>query len=308
MQSRLKILLFFLKCTKGILPIGAFACLVAWTLQFTNAIAYRQINKLIGAIPEIINKYIPVTSDINGTDVTMGYIYFALVLLALMVVISKIQKVLLRYVPQETNFSKMDFSTINIPQPTPTMPTKKDKVMLNTVLYGLIEINFSPNISSSSKMITFDLNQLKYQCTNMIADKLETKYPDIKFTKTDTIFFSTENYSQFNDILNDIKKLYGIVLNINKKNSINSDITASFHFTNKSQSIKTAYNILNKINKLNNHNCFIATENASILHSTIKNKSFNFIPIGKWELRNAGIANENISIDLYKAELLNNHF
>ena len=64
----------------------------------------------------------------------------------------------------------------------------------------------------------------------------------------------------------------------------------------------------NKINKLNNHNCFIATENASILHSTIKNKSFNFIPIGRWELRNAGIANENISIDLFKAELLNNRF
>jgi len=302
MQSRLKALLFFLKILKGILPFAAFACLVTWTLQFTDAIMYKRLNKLIGLIPDTINKYIPITSDINGVDVTMGYIYFAIALLVVFVIVAKIQKILLKFLPPEPTMQNMDFSMINIPKTSTPIATKKEKVMLNTVLSGLIELNFIPDKTTINTPLMIDLNQLKYQCSEMIALKLEEKYPDAKFTKTDTIFFSTENYKQMNEILDDIKKLYDIVLKINQKNLIHSEINVSFHFANKFQNVKTIYNILNKINALNNSNAFVLTENSSILYSTLKKQSFSFAPIGNWELEHAGQANETISMELFKAD------
>ena len=190
MGKFLSIALKLLKIWITISPFLAVAYLIIWLIQIFNQDLFIDFDAIFGLLPLIVDTFIYVPVDINGSEITMGYVYSAGITIFTCAVALQLEKKLdkLKKIKENQAFekkvAKIEQKKIKNEEKE---KEKQEKELKKIDFYcGLFELNLE-YYNPVNKTLE-DLDKLKKEYTKMISDKLKEKYTTLKFAQSDKIF------------------------------------------------------------------------------------------------------------------------
>ena len=139
--------------------------------------------------------------------------------------------------------------------------------------YGLIEFDFE-NCENP--------DGLRKDICLIIEEKMKSKYKitELHINATDKIFFNCNNFSIFDNIINDFIKLYNYFSDIHKKRHIKTSLKFSLWAKPDIASTQKTYKVLSEMNNLNYINQVICNDIVYQQYKKEKLKMFNFLSHG----------------------------
>ena len=288
--------LIFLKFSKASTPPLCVMYLLAWHIRFFDEETFNIVDKFFGAVPRFFDKIMPMTQDLHGMEVTMGYVLTAGFVAILAHLSFKYENKLSKYrkILKDEELKKRfdDQQAIKIQK----QKKEEEKLEQMTMFFGLLEFDlkyYDPLFKDER-----NLDKLKFQYANMVSAKLLKKYPKIIFETSNKLFFTCKNFSKFHTIIQDIVKLYHGFLAIGKKKNIKTDILLSFWAGNKGTNPKEAFKILNSINKLGYKNKIVMSGGVYFRYQKEPVKHFDFISLGVSKLLGVCENGDDLDINL----------
>ena len=282
-------------------PILASIYLIVWAFRIMTDDFYLFLNKIFGLLPSIMDKIIYVESDIGGKDVSMGYPYAACLMIIVMFISMKITNHLdkIRRLQENKELERR----VNAQKEIKKMKEKrkKEQIYRRDVFFGLFEFKLDYyDYCGKFKSDVQELKKLKVEYCKMIANKLKTKYPKIKFIIADRLFFMCDDFSVFAPVTKDLFKLFYGLVAIGDKKNVKTEMLLSYWAGDRTTNAKGTLNILSKINELNHINKVVVSSGVYFRHvEDVQNKCFDFIPLGASKLINAMSDGEDLDINLY---------
>ena len=293
MSNKLK----FIKAWIIIAPIIATLDMICWTLQFSNEDAFYNLDAYLGALPNFMDNIFPSVVEIQGSDVTMGYVYTAGLLVALTIAAMQYEKRLVK-TEEDKKEEKIKVKTEEIFTIT-EVPTEEPRIPLEKVnhFYGLLELKleyFNPVNKSVD-----DLDKLKKEYLRMIVEKLKNKFEQVKFSVSDKIFLYSDEFSVFNGLSDDLVTLYKIFYDLDYDKGIKTDLLLSFWTDVKKVDMKKGLNVLTRINNLQYWNKVVVSDVFSFKYDEETEKIYDLIPLGPSRLDMEDENGRDIEMDMF---------
>ena len=142
-----------------------------------------------------------------------------------------------------------------------------------------------------------DGENLKKDYFSVVQSQIKAKYKSVisNISATDKIFFSFNNFSKFDSLVEDLIKLYDFFGNVNKKRNIKTNLKFCIWTAPGEISTQEAYDKLCKLSNLNFVNQVIANQEIYKQYKKYNLKSFTFNPLGIVQA-----AESNEEIELYR--------
>jgi len=297
MDNKLRKIVYFLKFWIYTSPAVAALYLLLWLVQVFNVSLFKKLNILFGLIPGFIDKIIPITADLNGMDVTMGYVYFATVMILSTIAAIKLENHIIdNYNEKEQKISEGNLRRRKLNQKQ-KMGEKKYATEPSSYFFGLLELKFE--FLNDINQPYEQLEKLKKEYTKLLVNKLKEKYSDVQFVISSKVFIVSKEFSLFDPILCDIIRFFGVFQEVNNEKYISSTLLLSFDSGDAASNPKYIYRFLSKINDLDHKNKVIVLEKFSKKYKYVLTKQFISVPLG---LQKIEIDNSEFDIDLYYLE------
>ncbi|MBQ8634680.1 hypothetical protein IJ425_00820 [bacterium] len=297
MGNNLKPIVILTKIWAAASPFLAAIYLVSWGLQFGNEELFAEIDMKIGALPMIFELAFPSYIEYHGSQIGMSYIHCAGFIIITTIISINLEKVLHRKMRLKEN-EKFEQK---IKQMEEAHEQKKivKKLPIENInhFYALFELKLE--YYNPTEKDPQDLAKLKKEFSRMIVEKLQNKYPTVKFSVSDKIFIYSNNFSLFNPISEDLAKLYKIFYDIDYDKSIKTDLLLSFWCDIKKTDIKKALKIMSKINELNYWNKIVVADKFPEKYNLENDRIYEIIPLGPSRLDVQNDDGQDIEMDLF---------
>ena len=278
-----------------IFPLLAFLYLLAWCLRFMNPSWFEALNKWLCFLPNIIDLLFYQTSDILGEEVPMGYVYSSVLCLLLTFLCTFLVNKIDKLSRQADFLRKTKEIRKDIEEKSKIAQNLERKIASIDRFCGLIEFRLSKqdDFFKDAKEMT----ELKKEFSKLAAKKLKEKYPSLKMSVGDRIFFICNNFSQFNGLVNDVAKIFKLL----SKLTYEKDITLELIFSNYAniyhEDNSKVLEILSNINKLSFFNKIVVTDMVKKRYEYSKEIRFSFVPLGDSMLCLNNV--EDLGVELY---------
>lgn len=297
MGKNVKNFIYFLKFWIYTSPVIAGLYLLLWVIQVFAHSLFVKLNFLFGYIPSLIDKLIPTTTDINGMDVPMGYVYLSTFIIVSTLGAIKLENHIIdSYNEKEHKISEGNLRRRFLRQKQ-RMGEKNIIVEPSACFFGLLEMKFD-NLEGFDKSFE-DLDKLKREYSKLLINKLKEKYPDIQFILTGKIFIICDEFTIFDNFLNDVIRCFSVFQEINNEKYISSGIILSFEAGDSKTNSKYIYRFLSKINDLEHVNKVIILEKFAKKYKYVLTKQYISVPLG---MQRVEIDNSEIDVDLFYLE------
>jgi len=297
MGQHLKLISILLRIWSAASPFIAAMYLIVWTFQFANEELFNQLDVSIGFLPMIFDLIHPVYIEFHGSQIGMSYVHCAGFLILTTIAAFKLDKVVFR-IHRLKQDKELEERVKRFEQKQQQKIIKqKYPIEIINHFYALFEFKLE-YYNAIDKSIE-DLEKLKKEYSKMITQKLEAKYPEIKFSVSDKIFIYSNNFSLFNNLVEDLNKLYKIFYDIDYDKSIKTDLLLCFWCNIKKVDMKTGLKITSKINELNYLNKVIIADKFPEKYKNEKDKIYEIIPLGPSRLDVQDENGQDIEMDLF---------
>ena len=277
--------------------------LLVWCLQFVSDEMRDKLSAIFMtdmSLPGILDKTtFSTVVDISGVEGTMAYIHAAIVAVALMYICSGIIKKTEEEIADK--IEEEEFRKRAKKQSVKVLKEKKEEqrnIILTNTFYGLFEIKLSyiQGVNKSENK----LQRLKNEYFKMITRKLKNKYLKVKFAINNKIFIVAENFDDFESLVTDIVRIYKVLLEIDSKKFIKTELIFSLWMNNEPTSAKYALEVLTKINALNHVNKVVATSVIQKRYEKQLDRKFNLFSMGEVYLMQDDGTQEDIQTELFE--------
>ncbi len=195
------------------------------------------------------------------------YIFIVAILSVIFNILSKIYGYFKDFVKEKQQEKKL----ITITKDYIKKKHKKEKEIYIEKFFGLFELDIQKCEEAET---------IKKECCSIVKDKIIAKYNLLKVNSTDKIFFNSRDFSNLSNIINDFVKLFNLVVDINKKRKITTNLKFSIWAKEGHASLQEAYKVLNEINNLGFLNQVMSNEVIYKQYIKLHLKGLDFHPHG----------------------------
>ena len=133
----------------------------------------------------------------------------------------------------------------------------------------------------------------------MLVKKLQEKYPSVKFSANDKVFFYCQGFLNFDSFLTDLIKVYKMIFNINDKHQIKTSYLLSFWIAEINYLPESALRFLIKINALNHINKVIISNKFIKRYEMLDERRYDYSGLGESKLLATKKDEEDFDINLF---------
>lgn len=301
MGSGIKNLITIFQILKIFSPFMALIYLIVWVTGVFSGNIFSFLDKFFGLLPNLIENFLYIETNIAGNKITMGYVYAACFMIFLSFASKKVLVQLdkLRRIHENKELEKRLLAQKELRKMKEKR--KKEKVFKRNVFFGLFEFKLDYfNYYGKYKNEAQELKKLKMEYCKMMAERLELKYPKIKFLIAEELYFMCDDFSVFSGVTRDIVKLFKGFLNIGDKKGIKTEMLLSYWAGDKKTNAKETYNILSRINRFNYVNKVVVASGIYFRYlEEHENDAFEFVPLGASKLMGVILDGVDLDINLY---------
>lgn len=295
MGKTLNFFLYFLKFWILFSPVLSALYLAVWVIQIFNNPLFLKFNLFFGFFPNLIDKLLFVQVDLNGADVSMGYVYAAIVMILTTFLAAKVEGNLIdSYIENERREKESKIRKRTFAQRQSGSSGEHDGIFF----FGLLEMKFEclNGFDKSGR----DLEKLKKEYSKMLIKKLKEKYPDIQFVVSNKIFIISNEFSVFDPFLSDVVKFFRIFQELNIEKCIGSNLLLSFDCGDCNSNPKYIYRFLSKINDLGYSNKVVLLSTFVKKYKYVLTKKYITTPLGLAKIETDN--QREVDVELYYLE------
>lgn len=267
-------------------------------MQFFHEELFAVFNDYLCFLPNLIDDIFYRTTDIFGKEVSNGYVYSAVVLTALCILCHKLDNILDK---KRTDFladleEKQANITIKKPQQKVRKHSSTELLKYNT-FYGLLELKlkyYDETVDRSAEE-----TRLTVEYSKLLVKKLQEKYPSVKFSANDKVFFCCQGFINFDSFLTDLIKVYKMIFNINDKHQIKTSYLLSFWIAEINYQPENALRFLLKINALNHINKVIISNKFTKRYDMLEERRYDYSGLGESKLLATKKDEDDFDINLF---------
>ena len=246
----------------------------------------------------IIDDFYYQTTDIFGKEVSNGYIYATAILTVLTFLCYYLDNI---FDKKRTTFlanleERQESITIKNHAHKVRKHSSTELLKYNT-FYGLLELKlkyYDETVDRSA-----DEKRLTIEYSKLLVKKLQEKYPSVKFSANDKVFFYCQGFLNFDSFLTDLIKVYKMIFNINDKHQIKTSYLLSFWIAEINYLPESALRFLIKINALNHINKVIISNKFIKRYEMLDERRYDYSGLGESKLLATKKDEEDFDINLF---------
>lgn len=301
MGKSLNLLIYFLAFWKYYSLILSALYMLAWVFLIYKPEVFYYFNFFLNFFPDLFDKYYYQMSDINGIEVSMGYVYSAFVAISTTVVSSSFLKKLIKIKKiKENQEAERKVNNAFNAQRKKQEQQKKEKIeniQKISNFYGLFDLKLK--YQTEYEKNPQDLMDLKKEYAGLTFEKIKKKYPNVKFIVSDKIFLVVDSFEIFPSLISDLCNIFKIFKEVDIQKQIETDLLLAFWNEDFAINSKIAIKVLSKINQLNYLNKVVISDKIVDKIKMELGECFNFVPLGTSKIDYDGNFQKGLNVDLY---------
>jgi len=290
-----KIIIILAQLSKTICPFLALLYMICWGFLIGNPELFAKWDYFIGFFPEFLDDKFQLQYDIDGKDVTMGYVLAALFSLIAMFFLNQLQNFIeFNLLLHREKVVEDKKERLKIQKLATKMKQKKEEFVNLETFWGVLGFEIIKNEIYSKNI---DNENLLAQYLKIIKSKLINKYPNINIVK-DCLYIVLSDFDTFKEFIRDIVELFKPLKEISAKKGIEYSYFLSFFSAQDIEQDEKAFLILKKINNLKMQNKIVVSKD--IRNFCYRRNIFKFFELGSSLLFAQGEDDNDITIELYQ--------